>query len=185
MLPSTLWESVLPSPSCGMPNITTLTQHTVKGQKEYSSLSGLYSLALNPLERTESQTHDPCFPLPTPAPPIMAEPGRVSWNITETIGWLAASDCRKAEPGTHKPGDQQPATSHHRHCVLRLKQLGHIEDAHLKATGPHPKLQARQNKNLCYSSTCWKIKEIVLLIHLLNSEKTVLKIYIYFISLNA
>lgn len=44
-------------PFHGPPGITTLTGQTARGQKQHSSLSGPYSLQLNPLESTEPQMH--------------------------------------------------------------------------------------------------------------------------------
>lgn len=85
----------LPSYSCGLPSINPPpappAPQIMKRQKQHSNLSGLYTLRLNPLERTEPQTCEatsPRRPLTCSSLCSLAE----SAETAKTAVWLAASE---------------------------------------------------------------------------------------------
>lgn len=142
----------------------------MKGQRQHSSLSGLYSLQLNPLENraTNMQIH---FPPPTPPPPIAVEQVRVSCFTSERTVWLVTSGCRIATLGTYSPEGPLPATSHHRvvpgdqdNQVMKRMPTSSGNTGHFswqvtppqRDPGSFPVTQGRENKNLPYITTCRK-----------------------------
>lgn len=83
------------------PGNKILTLQIAKGLKKPSSLSGLYSVWLNP-QREKAWTHNPLHPNHPPL--LFAQPGRGGWVNSDTAVLLVASGYRKAAPETQRSG---------------------------------------------------------------------------------
>lgn len=166
--------------------ITTLTQQISKRQKQHSSLSGLNSLWLTSLEKTELQSYKPTYPYP-PLPHPSDEPGRGSWDTLNLHGWWLLVPGKRHQKHTgQEPYDPPHPTGGG--GTLKLTQPGHRKDAHLlreymvfsmaeaillQRDPRSPSSAGRKKENLVFNTSYWKSKEIFLLINLLNCYEAI------------